>query len=153
MRITSYTVELDGKLNILVKEKAVNYKTVRFDDPEVIDEMINSLFRLNLKAEEYMYLLAMDIKCNLIGVFLLSKGTVDGTVISPREIFIRLLLCGASTFVIIHNHPSGDVTPSKEDRTTTKRIQECSELMGINFVDHLIVGDDNYFSFKIGGVL
>lgn len=153
MRITSYTVELDGRLNILVKEKAVNYKTVRFDDPEVIVEMINSLFRLNLKAEEYMYLLAMDIKCNLIGVFLISKGTVDGTVIAPREIFIRLLLCGASTFVIIHNHPSGDVTPSKEDRMTTKRIQECSELMGINFVDHLIVGDDNYFSFKIGGIL
>lgn len=153
MRITSYTVELDGKLNILVKEKAVNYKTIRFNNPEEIVEMINSLFRLNLKSEEHIYLLAMDIKCNLIGVFLLSKGTVDATVVNPREIFIRLFLCGASAFVIVHNHPSGDVTPSKDDRLTTKRIQECSDMMGIKFLDHIIVGDDNYFSFQKGGIL
>lgn len=153
MRITSYTVELDGKINILVKEKAVNYKTIMLNKPELIVEMFNSLFRLKLKAEEYIYLLAMDTKCNIIGVFLVGKGTVKMTVITPREMFIRLLLCGSSCFVVVHNHPSGDVTPSKDDIALTRRIKECADMMGIDFIDHIIIGGDDYYSFNEGGIL
>lgn len=150
MRITSYSVELDDKLNVLVKEKAVNYKTTKLDNPDEIVEMFDTVFRLSAKAEEHMYLLAMDVKCHPIGVFLVSKGTVDITVVNPRDVFIRLLLCGASGFVLTHNHPSGDTTPSKEDRELTQRMKNCADLIGINFLDHIIVGE-GYYSFKGGG--
>jgi DNA repair protein RadC len=60
--------------------------------------------------------------------------------------FNRLLLCGANSFVLLHNHPSGDTSPSKEDIAAFKRIKQCSELLGINFLDNIIVGD-NYYSF------
>ena len=152
MRITSYSVELNGKLNVLVKENAVNYKTIRLNHAGLITEMVNDIFRLNRKAEEHVYLIGMDNKCNVIGVFLLSKGCVDASLITPRDIFVRLCLCGASGFVMVHNHPSGDTTPSKEDLATTKRVKDCSNLMGLKLLDHIIVGDD-YYSFKEKDIL
>jgi DNA repair protein RadC len=152
MRITSYSVELNGKLNVLTKENGVNYKTIRLNQPEFIVEMMNEIFRLNSKAEEHVYILALDTKCNIIGVFLLSKGCVDASLISPRDIFVRLCLCGASCFVMCHNHPSGDTNPSNEDLNTTKRVKECAALMGVKLLDHIIVGD-NYYSFKEHGIL
>lgn len=152
MRITSYSVELNGKLNVLTKENGVNYKTVRLNQASLIADMMNEVFRLNSKAEEHVYILALDTKCNVIGVFLLSKGCVDASLVSPRDIFVRLFLCGASCFVMCHNHPSGDTTPSNEDLSTTKRVKECSTLMGIKLLDHIIVGDD-YYSFQEKGIL
>lgn len=152
MRITSYSVELNGKLSMLVKENAINYKTAKLNRADLIVDMMNEVFRLKYKAEEHLYLLTMDTKCNVVGVFLLSKGSVDRTIIAPRDIFVRLCLCGASRFVLIHNHPSGDTEPSKEDLQTSKRLEECSKLMGVDILDNIIVGD-NYYSFKENHIL
>jgi DNA repair protein RadC len=152
MRITSYTVELKGKLSVLVKEEAVNYLDIPLNSSRAIAEMMNNIFRMNYKAEEYVYILALNTKCHPVGVFLLTKGTVDRNLVSPREIFVRLFLCGANCFVMIHNHPSGDPTPSTEDFQMTKRLKECSTLVGVNFLDHIIIGD-SYFSFTDKGIL
>lgn len=152
MRITSYSVELKDKLNVLVKEDAVNYLDVPLNSSGAIVEMMNALFRLRLKAEEYVYILAVNTKCHPVGVFLLTKGTIDRSLVSPREIFVRLFLCGANCFVMVHNHPSGDPTPSTDDMIMTKKLKECSTLVGVNFLDHIIIGD-SYFSFTDKGML
>lgn len=75
--------------------------------------MLNTVFRLNRPTEEYMYMLALDNKCELLGVFEVAHGTVNATLYNLREIFICALLCGASCIVLTHNHPSGDTTLSK----------------------------------------
>ena len=152
MRITSYDVQLNGRLNVLVKEKAVNYAIDQFTLPDTIVSMFVDLFNINKKAEEHLYLLALDTKSHPIGVFLLTKGTVNMTVLNPREIFVRLCLCGATGFVILHNHPSGDPTPSTDDIKSTKRVKEASKIMGIRLLDHIIVGDE-YFSMMKKGLI
>lgn len=152
MRIASYVLELDQRRGVLVKRNAVNYKVNNLNRADLIVSMMNDLYGLYRKAEEYVYMVAMDNKCHVIGVFMLSKGTVNASIVSPRDIFTRLCLCSASCFVMVHNHPSGDTTPSNDDIRTTKRVKECAELMNIQFVDHLIIGSD-YYSFKDNGYL
>lgn len=153
MRIAKYRTELDEyKHNVLVRENAVNYACNKLDSPSEIADMFNNVFRLNHRAEEYAYMAAFSTKLKVLGVFEISHGNIDSTHINPREVFIRLLLSGAAKFVICHNHPSGDSFPSPEDLEVTKRLTKCADLMGIQFTDHIIIGD-SYFSFKENGLL
>ena len=153
MRITKYKTELDtNNHNILVKESACNYPAEDIRTPDKITEMLNAVFRLNRQAEEYMYMLALDNKCKLLGVFEVAHGTVNATICNPREIFIRALLCGASCIVLIHNHPSGDATPSKEDMHVFQKTKDAAEIIGINLLDNIIVGE-KYFSFMKAGLM
>lgn len=153
MRITKYRTELDAnRHNILVKESAVNYACDRLDSPSAITGMFNSVFGLNRMAEEYVYMTAFSSAFKVLGVFEISHGNVHASLIRPREVFIRLLLSGAVSFVICHNHPSGVCTPSKEDIEMTDRLKRCAGLMGVPFTDHIIIGS-SYYSFKENGLL
>lgn len=153
MRITKYKTELDeNRHNVLVKESATNYNADNLNNPKAITNMLNTCFSMNRLAEEYLYLIALDTKNKPVGVFEVSHGTVNASLISPREIFIRLLLVGASYFVISHNHPSGDCTPSKEDIQVTRRLKECADMMGLSLLDHIIIGD-GYNSLRESGYI
>ncbi len=153
MRVTTYNTKLnEDRLNILVKEKTVNYQTNNISNPQSVFEMMNTLFDMGNLAEEYMYMIALNTKGKVIGVFEISHGTINASLINPREIFIRALLCGAAGIIIAHNHPSGDTSPSAEDKHATKRIKDAGDLMGIKLLDHVIIGD-NYFSFKENDLL
>ena len=77
-----------------------------------------------------------------------SVGTVNQTVASPRELFLEALRCEAVSVLMIHNHPSGDPTPSRQDILTTKRMKEAGEFLGIPLCDHIIIGDQTYLSFR-----
>lgn len=154
MRITKYRTELDqNKHNILVKESAVNYGIDSLSSPQAIVEVFNNCFSLNRLAEEHIYMIALSTKNKPLGVFEISHGTINASLCNPREIFIRLLLAGASSFIIAHNHPSGDCTPSNEDIAITKRIKECANIMGISFLDHIIIADSTYMSFQDRGLI
>lgn len=147
MRITKYRTELnENKHNVLVKEKAFNYQCNNLSSPESIAELLNECFHLNKMAEEYLYMIALDTKYHPLGVFEVSHGTVNLSLVSPREVFIRAILCGATYIILSHNHPSGVVTPSKEDREVYKRIKESGKLIGIELLDNIIIGD-GYYSF------
>lgn len=147
MRITKYRTELDeNRHNILVKEKAFNYQCNNLTSPDIIVELLNDCFHLNKMAEEYLYMIALDTKCHPLGIFEISHGTVNLSLVTPREIFIRAILCGATYIILSHNHPSGVVTPSKEDREIYKRIKESGKLIGIELLDNIIIGD-GYYSF------
>lgn len=126
MRIIIYKTELNEEhFPILVKEKSHNYKDVKkLNNPELIAEMFNIVFRLSKQTEEYLYLLALNTNGRPLGVFEVSHGSVDATVSSPRRIFMKSLLCGARAIVLIHNHPSGDINPSKEDIEAYERLKK-----------------------------
>lgn len=79
---------------------------------------------------------------------MMSLGTVNTTIVSPREIFIRAMKEEAAYIIILHNHPSGDANPSRQDRLMTHRLKEVSELVEIPLLDHIIIGDNQFFSFK-----
>jgi len=154
MRIINYSVELDeSRKNILVKENSRNCPVAdNLNSPLKVYDMLNFLFKAKLKAEEHMWLIATDTKQNPIGVFELAHGTVNAAVCSPREVFVRLCLCGATAFILAHNHPSGDSSPSGEDILFTKRMAEAGKIINIQLLDHIIIGEF-YCSFKEQGLL
>lgn len=99
-------------------------------------------------------LLCLSTRHEVLAYHELSRGTVDGTIMHPREVFKAALLANASAVILGHNHPSGNVTPSPEDLAITTRIASGGELMGIQLADHVIVSaDGTYFSFKESGSL
>lgn len=149
MRITKYKTKKDENgLAYLVKENATNYQEGYMTSPESITRMLNAVFEMDKETEEYMYLLCFNTKMKLLGVFELSHGIVNASLISPREVFQKALLCNASNIVIAHNHPSGDTAPSECDVTVTKTIKEAGKLMNVPLLDSLIIGDNCFYSFK-----
>lgn len=147
MQIVTYRTELnENRHNILVQEDSHDYSVSNFDSPKYVVDMINSIFNLNKQAEEYIYMIALNTKNMILGVFEVSHGSVNWAICGPREIFIRALLCGASKIILVHNHPSGICNPSSEDINVYKKISEAGELIGIMLVDSIIIGD-GYYSF------
>ena len=103
--------------------------------------------------EERLGIVMLDTKGRLIRVETLSVGTLDASIAHPREIFRAATVASASAIAVFHNHPSGDPLPSVDDVTLTRRLQAASEVMGIDLVDHLILGDGHWFSFRDAGLL
>lgn len=149
MKIQQSSIVLDDDYkNILVKDFAKYYSGVEnLKTAENIVKVMDDVFKLSERAEEYVYLLCMTSKLKPISFFEVSHGTYNASLVGIREIFIRALLCGAACIIIVHNHPSGVAEPSKEDIHVTKRVKDASDLMGITFCDHIIMGRDSYFSF------
>ena len=104
-------------------------------------------YQLLGKKQEYFYCLYVNAKKELIERKLLFMGTVNRSVVHPREVFKHAYLCSASGIVCIHNHPSGDVLPSNEDIRLTNSLVELGSMNGIPIIDHIIIGDHNYYSF------
>ena len=150
MRIQKSSIILDGNYkNVLVKDFAKNYWAVDdLQSPENIVQVMNDVFNISNLPEEYLYLICMTGRCKPISFFEVSHGTCNYSLVGCREILIRALLCGATNIIIIHNHPSGVPEPSREDMQITRKIKEASDLIGINFCDHNIVGREGYYSFN-----
>lgn len=154
MQITFYDTRITGKRRtVLVEEKTVEYETDRLNTPEDAVEMINKLTSLNVLGEEHCYMVAMNNRNRVIGVFFISKGTATNGLVGAREVFMRALLIGAVKIILLHNHPSADCVPSREDNLLTKSILRGKSFIGIHLDDHIIVGGDNYYSFKENGML
>lgn len=122
-----------------------------FQTPESIANYYMQDMR-NLEVEKVILVL-LNSKSKLIKDMDISLGTVNCSLISPREIFIEALKYKAVHIILVHNHPSGDPTPSKEDLIITDRIQQLGILLGIKLMDHVIIGDNKYISLKKKGYL
>ena len=103
--------------------------------------------------EERVVLLLLDIKCRLIKELTISIGTVNQSFLRPREVFVQALKYEAVNLVLLHNHPSGDPTPSRADIQITDMILEVSKLVGIPLVDHIVIGDCCYVSLREKGLV
>ncbi len=106
---------------------------------------------------EQVLALHFDTKRRLIGVHIVSVGTLDASLVHPRDVFKAACLSNASALILAHNHPSGDTTPSAEDRALSKRLRQAGELLGVELLDFLIVTDPaeglRYLSFTESGLL
>ena len=134
-------IELGKRVNMINKSDSnkLNNPSKIYDYMK--DELIN-------KKQECFYALYFDNKQRVIDKRLLFIGTINRSIVHPREIFKYAYLCSASSIAIIHNHPSGDVTPSKEDIELTKNINELGMINKIPLIDHIIVGINNFYSFN-----
>ena len=99
------------------------------------------------KKQEYFYCVYVDTKGKYIDKKCLFIGTINSSIVHPREVFKEAYLLSANGIICVHNHPSGDSTPSKEDKVITKKLKEISIIHGINLIDHIIIGNGNYYSF------
>ena len=100
------------------------------------------------RKEEVLIGAFFDSKCKFLGDTEISVGSVNYTYVSPRDIFRKALEKNAVFLILLHNHPSGDPAPSCDDRKVTKRILSCGDMLGVDLADHIIIGDNCYYSFK-----
>lgn len=108
--------------------------------------------RLKGKKKEHFLALLLDTRNQLIKVAEVSVGSLDGSIVHPREVFKEAISATAASVVFAHNHPSGDPTASEDDIGLTKRLAEAGEIVGIDVLDHIIIGDKNYLSLKREGL-
>lgn len=116
---------------------------------------VYEFFREDLRyaGTEEVHLVLLDVKCCLLRREVLTKGTLRASPISPREVFETALRYRAASFIVLHNHPSGDCTPSKEDSSVTETLRSLGNAMQLPLLDHIIIGDPGYYSFKDAGTL
>ena len=107
--------------------------------------------RLRDLAVEEFHVLALDTQSQVIRDVLITRGLLNSSLVHPREVFRAAIAEAAAGIILVHNHPSGDPTPSAEDRETTRRIADAGRLLGISLLDHLVFGDGKYVSLKPGG--
>ena len=112
-----------------------------------------SLFWPGFDHVEYFYILLLNRSNQILGAHLLSKGGITGTVIDVRVIFQVALKTSAVSLVCLHNHPSGNLTPSDADRQITEKIKQAGKILDISLLDHLIITSEKYFSFADDGLL
>jgi DNA repair protein RadC len=131
--------------------KATATKGLSFTNPSSIASYYMEEMRHH--KQEVMKLLLLNTKNKLISEGDISKGTINSAIISPRELFVEALQKNAVSIILIHNHPSGDPSPSKEDAMITKRIVEAGKMIGIGVLDHIIIGNNCYISLREKGLL
>ena len=119
-----------------------------YTSPDMLVDFIKADLGIHRCAEEHVYVLCLDNRGHMIGCFEGSHGTVNLSLISPREIFQKALLIVAVSIILTHNHPGNNSAPSKEDIAATKRVKEAGEIIGIKLLDHIIVTMDGYTSMR-----
>lgn len=117
-----------------------------YDNPEVIGSYY--MEELRHESQEIVLILCLSSKGRLLGKKIISRGTIHTAILDPGEVFKEALARRAASIVLLHNHPSGDPTPSTEDIDITKRIAQAGRLIGIPLTDHLIIGDRSYVSLR-----
>ncbi len=116
----------------------------------VADYYMESLRHRN---REYVLMLSLNSRMNLISETILSVGTVNASLLSPREVYLEALKNNAVNIIVLHNHPGGDPEPSSVDYEVTERLDEAGRILQVRLADHLIIGDGSYFSFRDNGFL
>ena len=118
--------------------------------PEDVASLVRG--RLRGKKKEHFLALLLDTRNQLIKVAEISIGSLDASIVHPREVYKEAISATAASVIFVHNHPSGDPTASEDDIKLTKRLAEAGEIVGIEVLDHIIIGDKNYFSLKREGL-
>ncbi len=103
--------------------------------------------------KEYFKIILLDTKNNIKKVSEISVGSLNSSIVHPREVFSEAVVNSASSIILVHNHPSGESEPSHEDIALTNRLDECGKILGIKVLDHIIIGDGVFYSFKEEGLL
>lgn len=117
------------------------------------DEVVNLVkVRLKGKKKEHFLAILLDTRGQLIKISEISVGSLEASIVHPREVFKEAISASAASIIFVHNHPSGDPTASEDDISLTKRLAEAGEIVGIEVLDHIILGDKKYLSLKSKGL-
>lgn len=131
--------------------KAAAKPSLCFHQPESIAAYY--MEQLRHQEQELMICMMLDNQNHLLSERLISKGTVNATLVTPREIYLEAFRCHAVSLILIHNHPGGNPAPSRCDLQITERICRAGEILGIHLLDHIIIGDHRYISFREQGII
>ncbi|MEZ0535950.1 JAB domain-containing protein [Caldicellulosiruptoraceae bacterium PP1] len=130
----------------LVQEKTFTYNQ-KLQDVYSVVRFLKENIELQNEPEEVIVVLAVKTQLNVIGVFEVARGVINSCATSMREIFKRLIIANATSFIFAHNHPSGLSTPSAEDIEFTRKLKEAGNLLGIRLLDSVIISESSYYSF------
>ncbi|CDG02595.1 Putative DNA repair protein radc [Clostridium chauvoei JF4335] len=140
-------IELSKRFNTL----RANKEDKKISSPkDVANLLMNEMANSN---QEVLKLIMLDTKNKIIGFKDVFKGTLNSSIVHPREIYCEAIKRSSANIIVCHNHPSGDPTPSKEDINITIRLKECGKIMGIDLLDHIIIGNDKFISLKEKGII
>lgn len=138
--------EICKRFNTLRADTKINISSPK----DVFECLRGEMSNIN---QEVLKLLILNTKNGLIKVKDVFKGTLNSSIVHPREIYSEAIKSGGASIIICHNHPSGDPTPSKDDINITNRINECGKIIGIELLDHIIIGNNKYTSLKEKGII
>lgn len=136
---------------VCVRESVASYNPCVKSSQDIF-EYKGVLWAEGMPAQEEIWALFLNIKNKVIGKAMIARGSGQECVISPKELFRPAIMSGAFALILIHNHTSGDTTPSTEDRLLTVQMCEAGRLLGIKVLDHIILGD-GYYSFRDEGII
>ncbi len=130
----------------MVQDRKIPYNADKLDCPEKVAELAMKI--IGTADREYVLVISVNSKCLPVALEITSIGSVNAAFMEPREIFKHAIISNAVGILLVHNHPSGDCEPSKEDKDVTQRIRKAGELLGIQVYDHVIIGNEKYYSFR-----
>jgi len=145
------TMMQDKGIPYLVKEREIG--ELEANSPDLIYYGMKEFFLTDKLPEEHVWLLCLNAALNATSVHEISKGIINSSLVDNRAILTRALLSGCYGIVLIHNHPSGEVSPSRKDDIVTKRLKNASEIVGVTLFDHIIMGSEKYYSYANKGRL
>lgn len=119
-----------------------------FHSPSAVIDYCKAVLDIDRLAEEHLYVFGMNAKLNPIALFEVSHGTTCASPFEAKGIFARLILSGASGFICVHNHPSGDASPSRDDLMTRQKLEDAGKLLDLPIIDFVIIGRNNSYSYK-----
>jgi DNA repair protein RadC len=137
--------ELSKRISTLKIEK------IKISSPS--DAALVLMEEMRYYKKEYFKIILLDTKNNIKKVSEISVGSLNSSIVHPREVFSEAVVNSASSIILVHNHPSGESEPSHEDVVLTNRLDECGKILGIKVLDHIIIGDGVFYSFKEEGLL
>jgi DNA repair protein RadC len=137
---------------LTIKEDITNYLKTgqRYTAPRQVFDTFSFLMQ---ETKEMFITMHLDGKNRIIAMDLVSIGSLNQSIVHPREVFKTALLSSAAAIILVHQHPTGDPSPSSEDIAITRRLKEAGEIIGVKILDHIIVGDGEYLSFVERGLL
>lgn len=135
----------------MVRESSILYSNRKISSPSDAIELFKKF--LYESDREQFIVCCMDTKNQPTSINVVSVGTLNSSLVHPREVFKSAILGNSSSIIVAHNHPSGDPSPSKEDIDITERLKEAGKIIGINILDHIIIGDNRHISLKEKGVI
>ena len=137
----------------LVRDAFVKAETRLADSPQRVVEIVRAYWGEGELDREHLVCLMLNARSQVIGINTVSIGTLSASLVHPRCLFKPAVILGCAAVVVCHNHPSGDCSPSADDRETTRRLVKAGEIMGIAVLDHVIIAGDSFWSFREHGLI
>lgn len=150
-------VQIKAAIELGTRVSKERYKEEPLDSPEAVYELLGA--EMKILTKESLRVILLDARHHMIRVEELTKGSTNESIAHPRDILEPAIVHSATAFILVHNHPSGNASPSTADRQVTDRVAEVSEALRVDFLDHVIIGSESeegksaYFSFREAGLM